>query len=64
MLSLKEFRDLYEEIRKTDLNLEDNNLNYFEQLQANMIEYLRMKVQEASMIFKKFDAQGVFEVYH
>ena len=41
---------------------EDVDLNHLEKLQGIMIDYLRMKIQEASMIFKKFDLQGILEV--
>jgi hypothetical protein len=62
MLSLKEFTELYQEIRNKEMNSEDVDLNNLEKLQGIMIDYLRMKIQEASMIFKKFDLQGILEV--
>jgi len=62
MLSLKEFTELYQEIRNKEMNSEDVDLNNLEKLQGIMIDYLRMKIQEASMIFKKFDLQGISEV--
>lgn len=61
MLSLNEFTELYQEIRNKDVN-NDDDLNNSEKLQGIMIEFLRMKIQEASMIFKKFDLKGTFEV--
>jgi hypothetical protein len=63
MLSLKEFTDLYTEIRKKEMRSEDEDINNLEKLQSIMIDYLRIKIQEASMIFKKFDLQGILEVY-
>jgi hypothetical protein len=62
MLSLKEFTELYQRIRNKEMNSEDVDLNNLEKLQGIMIDYLRMKIQEASMIFKKFDLQGILEV--
>jgi hypothetical protein len=62
MLSLKEFTELYQEIRNKEMKSEDVDLNHLEKLQGIMIDYLRMKIQEASMIFKKFDLQGILEV--
>jgi len=62
MLSLKEFTELYKEIRNKEMKSEDVDLNHLEKLQGIMIDYLRMKIQEASMIFKKFDLQGILEV--
>jgi hypothetical protein len=62
MLSLKEFTELYQEIRNKEMKIEDVDLNHLEKLQGIMIDYLRIKIQEASMIFKKFDLQGILEV--
>ena len=61
MLSQKEFRDLYDELR--DINeTDEKDQNYMEKLHHNMIDYIRMKVQEISAIFKKFDFEGILEV--
>lgn len=61
MLSQKEFRELYDEMR--DINEKnDKDENYLEKLHHNMVDYIRMKVQEISAIFKKFDLEGILEV--
>ena len=63
MISVKEFVALYEEMRGKDLREENIDQANVEHLQANMIDFLRLKVTEASLIFKKFDLDGIFEVY-
>lgn len=62
MLSIKEFKELYEEMRGENIVEETIDMEYLESLQSNMIEYLRMKLQEASIIFKKFNIEGIYEV--
>jgi hypothetical protein len=64
MLSVKEFSQIYEEMRSKDLAGSNVNLANLEQLQTNMIDFLRMKLQEIAIIFKKFDTEGIFEVFN
>lgn len=63
MLSVKEFSHLYETMRNTDPCGDQADLTHVEQLQTNMIDYLRVKFQETSVIFKKFDTQGIYDVF-
>lgn len=62
MLSIKEFKELFDELRAKNVSEFNNQESYLENLQNNMIEYLRMKVQEVSIIFKKFNLEGIIEV--